>query len=104
MVADDPSFFEDQLLELGSCQSDFLERKVLIYQVLPDSFRVLSDQTPWTRASSLYQRFSSHDGGQTILLGLDGRVKLRKNRVVECNEINDLIDQMPMRKAEMQKN
>jgi hypothetical protein len=36
-----------------------------------------------------------------ILIGKDGGVKLRKKFIVEPKEIFDLIDQMPMRRAEM---
>lgn len=36
-----------------------------------------------------------------ILIGKDGGVKLRKKYIVEANEVFDLIDQMPMRRAEM---
>ncbi|MBT8182845.1 MAG: DUF4174 domain-containing protein [Eudoraea sp.] len=36
-----------------------------------------------------------------VLIGKDGGVKLRKNFIVEPKEIFDLIDQMPMRRAEM---
>ena len=36
-----------------------------------------------------------------ILIGKDGGVKLRKKYTVEANEVFDLIDQMPMRRAEM---
>lgn len=36
-----------------------------------------------------------------ILIGKDGGVKLRKKFIVEPNEVFDLIDQMPMRRAEM---
>ena len=36
-----------------------------------------------------------------ILIGKDGGVKLRKKFIAEPKEIFDLIDQMPMRRAEM---
>jgi len=36
-----------------------------------------------------------------ILIGKDGGVKLRKKFIVEPGEVFDLIDQMPMRRAEM---
>ena len=36
-----------------------------------------------------------------ILIGKDGGVKLKKKFIVEPNEVFDLIDQMPMRRAEM---
>ena len=36
-----------------------------------------------------------------ILIGKDGGVKFRKKYLVEANEVFDLIDQMPMRRAEM---
>ena len=39
--------------------------------------------------------------GETILIGKDGGVKLRKPLPVTTDEVFDLIDSMPMRRAEM---
>lgn len=37
-----------------------------------------------------------------LLIGKDGGVKLKKKYIVEAKEVFDLIDQMPMRKSEME--
>ncbi|GGE39525.1 hypothetical protein GCM10010832_19690 [Psychroflexus planctonicus] len=36
-------------------------------------------------------------------MGLDGSIKLRRNRAIEIDELFDLIDSMPMRKQEIQR-
>ena len=38
-----------------------------------------------------------------ILIGKDGGVKLRKNKVVLSNDLFDLIDSMPMRRGEIRR-
>ena len=105
MVAEDPTFFEEQLSALASCTNDFSERRVLIYQVLPDSFRILTpDNLNWNRSGSLYHQLNhSQRGVNIILIGLDGKVKLKKHYPVSCTEIIHLIDQMPMRRSEIEK-
>lgn len=46
-------------------------------------------------------KISYGDFQGVILIGKDGGVKLRKKFIVEPEEIFELIDQMPMRRAEM---
>jgi hypothetical protein len=105
MVADDASdkIFQDQTSEFSACLGDLSERKLLIYQVLPDSFRVVQPYlTPWKKSDSWYRKFGNYQGDHEILLvGLDGGIKLRKNEAISCSEISNLIDQMPMRRSEM---
>ncbi|MEM7498993.1 MAG: DUF4174 domain-containing protein [Pseudomonadota bacterium] len=48
----------------------------------------------------LARRFEP-EGFTVILVGKDGGEKLREGRVVEVEELNTLIDRMPMRRREM---
>ncbi len=86
-------------------QEGLEERKLVIYQVLPEHYRTgLSDEEHWKKADRLYNRYRSGEYSfEFILIGLDGGVKLRRQAVVSCEELFTLIDGMPMRRAEMRK-
>ncbi|WP_188459004.1 DUF4174 domain-containing protein [Psychroflexus planctonicus] len=56
------------------------------------------------RLAETYQNLRSDDTDfEAILMGLDGSIKLRRNRAIEIDELFDLIDSMPMRKQEIQR-
>lgn len=54
-------------------------------------------------SESALRRIFAPDGFTVILIGKDGGEKLRRNRVVAVDELNALIDQMPMRRREMRR-
>ena len=96
---------KEQLAELNTCDEGLKERRLLIYQILPNQFKLSTnydDETPWRPGSSLYDRFGSSDATfEIILIGLDGGVKLRKKDPQSCETLWAVIDRMPMRQAEI---
>ena len=96
---------KDQLAVLNSCEQGLTERKLLIYQILPDKYKVSTTYEnggSWHGGSRLYEQFSDTDSSfEAILIGLDGGVKLRKKGLLECKELLAIIDTMPMRQAEI---
>ena len=94
-----------QLAELNTCSDGLKERKLLIYQILPNQFKLSSshgDGTTWQSGSSIYDQFATSDASfEIILIGLDGGVKLRKNEPQSCEALWGVIDRMPMRQAEI---
>ncbi|MFN7119195.1 MAG: DUF4174 domain-containing protein [Saprospiraceae bacterium] len=57
-----------------------------------------------TEVQSFYKNYHvEKDGFTFILVGKDGSEKLRKQKPVSATELFELIDSMPMRKAEMKK-
>ncbi|MEO0728414.1 MAG: DUF4174 domain-containing protein, partial [Bacteroidota bacterium] len=57
-----------------------------------------------TNSSTLYEQFNTAQAPfQVFLLGLDGGVKLRQQAPVSREDIFDLIDTMPIRRAEMRR-
>jgi len=99
--------FREQLATLNSCKPGLKERKLLLYQVLPDQYKMVApseNNGSWSTSSDLYQQFNpGNEGFGVILIGLDGGVKLRKNAVLPCEELWAVIDQMPMRRAEIRR-
>ncbi|MEM6264518.1 MAG: DUF4174 domain-containing protein [Bacteroidota bacterium] len=99
---EDP-LFTQQMKELSASVAGLSERRIVVYQVLPKVFRKgLNRAEGWQNSSKLYQQFKrSSSGFEVILIGLDGGIKLREEALVTCEQLFGLIDQMPMRKAEM---
>ena len=70
---------------------DVLDRDLIVFRVFEDD-----------EAKDLRGRFKPKLGEFTlILIGKDGVIKLRKENDTDLQDIFDLIDSMPMRKAEM---
>ena len=62
----------------------------------------MEKETIWQDSAKLYQRLNpSKSEFEVILFGLDGGIKLRSEVPVKCEDLFGVIDQMPMRKAEM---
>ncbi len=96
---------KEQLSALNNCIGGLTERKLLIYQVLPDKYKIskaYENEGTWHRSPVLYEQFSSADMPfEVLLIGLDGRVKLRKQDPLTCKDLWAVIDKMPMRQAEI---
>jgi hypothetical protein len=79
------------------------DRKLKILRIEPDRYRAF-DQADWVQGSVLYERFAGRNGGHAfVLVGLDGGVKARWAETPRMEEIFKLIDQMPMRRAEIKR-
>ena len=84
--------------------SEFMERKLVMIHSLPGKQKELLPESSGWQDSNLYQNMKeSKLDYEVILIGLDGGVKLRQNEILETEKLFDLIDSMPMRKAEMQR-
>ncbi|MEL6477928.1 MAG: DUF4174 domain-containing protein [Pseudomonadota bacterium] len=83
---DDPRLAE-QLERFEANRRDLEERRnIVIVETEPDS--------------RLWQTFQPADF-TVVLIGLDGGEKFRANRLVDPEELDELIDQMPMRRQEL---
>lgn len=108
ILAQDQSnqLFQDQLSEFRESEPGITERRIVLYQSLPGRFQrgILRDEQ-WEESEELYQHLKELDSEfEVILIGLDGGVKLRKAELLTCKELFAIIDQMPMRRAEMKRN
>ena len=105
VIANDPSEnqFNLQLEELKKHLPGLADRKVVVYKILPDKYQLENfKKDEWINSSDLYDDYKQSDSPfEVILIGLDGGVKLAKNRPVACEELFALIDSMPMRMREL---
>jgi len=98
---------KEQLSEYHICKEELIERRIILYQVLPDKYRLIKtsgNEEDWLSSNTLYNLFkTSASNIEVILIGLDGGVKLRKKSKLGCGELSAVIDQMPMRRTELRK-
>jgi hypothetical protein len=94
-----------QLSELEKNRQGIIERDmkiILLYANLTgtnDGVKMDSAQV-----EDCYKKFDiSHEQFTILLIGKDGRVKMRKTKNISMKEIFSVIDKMPMRQREMRK-
>ena len=78
------------------------ERKLVIYSVMPEKYKKGIQAEKWVESTRLNDRY--REGGkefEVILLGLDGRVKLRQSEILSIEKLFRTIDAMPMRRNEL---
>lgn len=103
---DESSSTVDTQLALLNEPNELQERKLIIYRVLPKKYKILDNrESQWTISSELYDKYSSKKTNfKIILIGLDGGVKLKSEEIIEPKILFSMIDQMPMRREELDKN
>ena len=97
----------DQLKEFNNSDKEFKERKLVLYIINQDKFS-LTNYTDSTLnysgkvTKSLAENIlTESEDFEIILIGLDGRIKLKQNEILLKEDLFSLIDSMPMRKNEM---
>lgn len=96
--------YENQLKELKSNPDGLKERKVVVYHITPEKFKVGLSDGEWQKSETVYNRYKKTDSQpEILLLGLDGGVKLRANEFLSNQKLFDTIDAMPMRMQEMRR-
>ncbi|WP_299338369.1 DUF4174 domain-containing protein [uncultured Psychroserpens sp.] len=99
--------FKKQITALQNHDKALEERKLLILQITPKKYRLgVSETSSWIEGQSeLYQKFKTdHKAFETILIGLDGNIKLRQNSLLTSEQLFNTIDAMPMRQSEIRSN
>ena len=106
VFAPDPGHAElrQQQALLDAAEDGLLERDMTVIHAFADR-RVSVDGTPHAvGAPSFYDRFAVAQGEfRVILVGKDGTVKLDRGSAVDADDLFALIDAMPMRRLEMQR-
>ncbi|WP_298766137.1 DUF4174 domain-containing protein [uncultured Polaribacter sp.] len=89
-----------QFLLLEEHPKELIERKLVVYCFLKNKYQYnfKGDWKPSTK-------FKNEKGAfKVLLVGLDGGVKLQQDSVLSTEKLFTIIDGMPMRKRELQKN
>ncbi len=102
----DNSVYNNQIGELQACIDGLLERKLLVYHIKKDRYKLgLENSVEWKKSPKLYKKYKKTTSDfEILLIGLDGGIKLRQESILDCKNLFGIIDIMPMRKAEMRGN
>ena len=106
---EDNTAFKTQIENLKDSSDGCAERKLVLYQVLPNQITVHyfneNDKKPSPSSSDLYKEFMSvNDTFKMILIGLDGSIKEKRAEPISSKDLFSIIDGMSMRQAEMRNN
>ena len=100
--------FQKQLTALTNEATACIDRKLIVYQVLPNSW-TMEDFTSkttkkWQSTPTLFEQFMEKNHHfKVVLIGLDGTLKVERTNYVEPEELFSIIDGMPIRKAEIRR-
>ncbi len=96
---------QQQLTELQKNQKGQKDRKLIIYQILPEKYNTGFQIETWNNSAELYKKYKTDkDDFKVILIGLDGGEKLAQTEILSAEKLFNTIDSMPMRQSEMRKN
>ncbi len=96
--------FEKQRVELDAQVRELEERDILLVEIGNERGTVGDREISETEKAIIIDRFDLNlSRNEIILIGKDGGIKLRENVPYPLNQINALIDSMPMRQAEMKR-
>ncbi len=89
----------ETLAILQSCQEGVDTRKIETFVVTPGVTR--NSTVNQVVASKDYNKYAAKASFEIVLIGLDGGVKWRASRLVDCRQLFIIIDVMPIRQEEM---
>ena len=95
-------FLKKQLEVFGRDSLGQEERKLVIVSNTPTAMKreFPNEWIDWDTTGSFYKQFHHKGSFEFVLVGLDGGVKHRTQKVMSLKELYRLIDSMPMRAAE----
>jgi hypothetical protein len=94
--------YQKQIAELVTDTAGLKERRLIIYHAAPEKFAKGIAPKNWEISSEFYSDLKKLESPfEVILIGLDGGVKLRKDRLLSLKELFGTIDAMPMRMNEL---
>ena len=87
----------EQVKLLSNVEEALYERKVIVVQSGEKEYRIAHKKSDRNSDDTKPAKF------RVMLIGLDGGVKFESDKVVDPQVLIDLIDSMPMRRAEMRR-
>ena len=85
-------------------RSGFLERDMIVVEIVGGSIQTTVGRSPSTTASAIRRHYGVGNGSfRVMLVGKDGGRKLSSRHVVSSGQLFGLIDSMPMRRDEMRR-
>ncbi len=102
--ADQQSELEKQVAIFRNTNEAFKERDLILVTLHKNQINIDGQEASDISAAQLRDYYNlPTQGFRVLLIGKDGGTKLSSSSIVEHQKIYNLIDSMPMRKAEMRK-
>ena len=96
--------YNEQIKLLSEVKEELLERKIEVYSTTKTEF-IPNFKGNWKISNHLFKKYVSISKDfQVILIGLDGGIKLKEDRVLSMEKLFSIIDGMPMRRRELRNN
>ncbi len=106
LISDDENnpTLKAQIAEFTKDLTGLEERKLIIYQVMPEEYKIILNGDTTKQSSKLYKTYKKTEKGfEVLLLGLDGGIKHRQSELLPLEKLYAIIDAMPMRRSEMKR-
>lgn len=99
----DEESYQTQMKKFISLEEEFRDRDLIRISIFKEECSMLDGEfIPDSSSQNIRERLSPNESGYSIyLIGKDGGVKLKREEVLEPNELFRVIDRMPMRQREM---
>lgn len=91
--------FKNQVLILQEHQKELLERKLVVYTFTKSEY-AFNFENSWQKSKKFK---NEEENFKALLVGLDGGIKLKQDTILSVKKLCTIIDGMPMRKNELEK-
>lgn len=102
------SAYQKQVAEFQEAYKDLKERKLVVYHIIDNRYQLFNYEKQKATQKGIISKttrrlLNENDEFEVILIGLDGGTKLRQNEFLSKEELNRIIDSMPMRINELRR-
>ena len=101
------TLYLDQLEAFHTSKDGFIERKLIVYSITKNRYTLIDynkgklNATGKVSKKQFQSLFKEKENFEILLIGLDGRVKLRQYELLSTKDLFRIIDNMPMRRNEI---
>jgi hypothetical protein len=102
--------YQQQIKEFDNAADELKVRKFVLYKITGDEYEMidftnskLNDSGKIT-GKPIGKDFNDKENFEVILIGLDGGIKLRQTEVLTKEALFNIVDAMPMRRSEIDRN
>ena len=102
--------YQKQIKEFENAADELKVRKFVIYKISGDDYEMIDFTNPkWNESGKIAGKpigtsLTDKDNFEVILIGLDGGVKLRQTEILRKEALFNIVDAMPMRRNEINRN
>ena len=104
------AIYQEQIKEFSNATDEMKVRKFVLYKITKDHFEMIDFTNPELIDSGkitgkpIGMTLNDKENFEVILIGLDGGIKLRQTEVLTKEALFNIVDAMPMRRSEIDRN